>query len=74
MDIETLHSDILTTLPSDPITQAHVSDIAKSRWSVDESGFLQLDQRNYVPDIEDLCLRVLWNKHDHPISGHYGQN
>ena len=74
MDIETLHSDILTTLPSDPIAQAHVSDTAESRWSVDESGFLQLDQCIYVPDIEDLHLRVLRNKHDHPISGHYGQN
>ena len=74
MDIETLHSDILTTLPSDPIAQAHVSDTAESRWSVDESGFLWLDRRIYIPDIEDLCLRVLRNKHDHPISGHYGQN
>ena len=74
MDIETLHSNILTALPSDPITQAHVSDTAESQWSVDESGFLRLDQCIYVPDIEDLHLRVLQNKHDHPISGHYGQN
>ena len=74
MDIKTLHSDILTALPSDPIAQAHVSDTAESRWSVDESGFLRLDQCIYVLDIEDLCLRVLRNKHDHPISGHYGQN
>ena len=70
MDIETLHSDILTTLPSDPITQAHVSDTAKSQWSVDESGFLWLDRHIYILDIEDLRLRVLRNKHDHPISGH----
>ena len=74
MDIETLHSDILTALPSDPIAQAHVSDTAKSRWLVDESSFLQLDRHIYIPDIEDLHLRVLWNKHDHPISSHYGQN
>ena len=74
MDIETLHSDILTALPSNPITQAHVSDTAESRWSVDKSSFLWLDRRIYVLDVEDLRLRVLWNKHDHPISGHYGQN
>ena len=43
MDIETLHSDILTTLPSDPIAQAHVYDTAESWWSVDRSGFLWLD-------------------------------
>ena len=64
MDIETLHSDILTALPSDPIAQAHISDTAKSRWSVDKSSLLWLDQCIYVLHIEDLCLRVLWNKHD----------
>ena len=74
MDIETLHSDILTALPSNPITQAHVSDTAESQWSVDKSSFLRLDQHIYIPDVEDLRLRVLRNKHDHPISSHYGQN
>ena len=74
MDIKTLHSDILTALPSDPIAQAHVSDTAESQWSVDESSFLWLDRCIYVSDIEDLHLRVLRNKHDHPISSHYGQN
>ena len=74
MDIETLHSNILTTLPSDPIAQAHVSDTAKSQWSVDKSSFLRLHQYIYILDIEDLHLRVLQNKHDHPISSHYGQN
>ena len=74
MDIKTLHSNILTALPSDPITQAHVSDTTESQWSVDESGFLWLNQCIYILDIEDLHLRVLQNKHDHPISGHYGQN
>ena len=74
MDIKTLHSDILTTLPSDPIAQAHVSDTAESQWSVNESGFLWIDQCIYILDIEDLQLRVLQIKHDHPISSHYGQN
>ena len=74
MDIETLHSDILTALPSDPIAQAHASDTTESRWSVNESGFLWLDQCIYIPDVEDLHLRVLWNTHDHSISSHYGQN
>ena len=74
MDIETLHSDILTALPSDPIAKAHVSDTAESWWSVDKSSFLRLDRCIYVLDIEDLHLRVLRNKHDHPISSYYGQN
>jgi len=28
----------------------------------------------YVPEADDLCLRVLRYKHDHPLSGHFGQN
>ena len=74
IDIETIHSNIMTALPSDPITQAHVSDTAKSWWSVTQSSFHWLDQCIYVLDVEDLHLRVLQNKHDHPISSHYGQN
>jgi len=28
----------------------------------------------YVPEADDLCLRVLRYKHDHPLLGHFGQN
>jgi len=28
----------------------------------------------YVPEADDLCLRVLRYKHDHPLSGHFSQN
>jgi len=40
MDVETLHSDILSALPSDPIAQVHLTDPPDSRWSTDEAGFL----------------------------------
>jgi len=40
MDMETLHSDILSALPSDPIAQVHLTDPLDSRWSTDEAGFL----------------------------------
>jgi len=40
MDVETLHSDILCALPSDPIAQAHLADPPDSHWSTDEAGFL----------------------------------
>jgi len=40
MDVETLHSDILSALPSDPIAQVHLTDPLDSRWSTDEAGFL----------------------------------
>jgi len=64
MDVETLHSDILSALSTDPTAQAHLSDTAESRWSVDESGLLRLHDRIYVPDSKDLRLRVLQYKHD----------
>jgi len=40
MDVEALHSDILSALPSDPIAQVHLTDPLDSCWSTDEAGFL----------------------------------
>jgi len=74
MDVETLHSNILSALPSDPISQVHLADPLDSRWSTDEAGFLRLDGRIYVPDLDDLRLWVLRYRHDHPLAGHFGQN
>jgi len=74
MDVETLHSNILSALPSDPIAQIHLADPPDSRWSADEAGFLRLDGCIYIPDSDDLRLRVLRYRHDHPLAGHFGQN
>jgi len=74
MDMETLHNIILSALPSDPIAQIHLSDPLDSCWSTDEAGFLHLDDRIYIPDLDSLRLQVLWYHHDHPLSGHFGQN
>ncbi|KIO12138.1 hypothetical protein M404DRAFT_78797, partial [Pisolithus tinctorius Marx 270] len=74
MDVEKLHNDILTALPDDPVSQIHLSDMSDPRWSVDDTSFLRLDGRIYVLDSNDLRLRVLRLKHDHPLSGHFGQN
>ena len=74
MDIEHLHANILANLLSDPIAKAHLSDTLNPRWSTDETGYLHLDGRMYVPETDDLCLRVLRYKHDHPLSGHFSQN
>ena len=72
MNVETLHSDILSALPSDPIAQIHLSDPPDSRWSTDKAGFLRLDGRTYLPDLDDLCLQVLQYRHNHPLAGHFG--
>ena len=74
MDIKQLHNDILSTLPSNPITQIHLSDTSHPRWSIDATGLLRLDGCIFIPEADDLRLCVLRFKHDHPLSGHYGQS
>ena len=74
MDVEHLHADILANLLTDPITKAHLSDTLNLRWSTDETGYLCLNGRMYIPETDDLHLCVLRYKHDHPLLGHFGQN
>ena len=74
MDVERLHADILSALSSDPTAQTHLSDSLNPRWTTDVNGFLHLDGRIYVPEADDLHLCVLRYKHDHPLSGHFGQS
>ena len=71
MDIEQLHNDILSAQKSDEYISKHKSD---SQWSIDEQGLYHYDDQIWVPDSDNLRLRILLNCHDHPISGHYGQN
>ena len=73
MDQEQLSSDILSALPDDPLYTAHLSE-PKPHWSVTPDGFLRRDNLIYVPDSNDLRLRVLRYKHDHILSGHPGQS
>ena len=74
IDVEQLHKDILTALPSDPVTLSHKSNSSNSRWSMDSADLLNLDDRIYVPDTNDLCLRVLRYNHNQPLSRHFSQN
>ncbi|KAJ3560359.1 hypothetical protein NP233_g10892 [Leucocoprinus birnbaumii] len=73
LDLEKLHSDILSSLRDDPVASAHL-DKPEGRWSTDSSSFLRLDDRIYVPNVNNLRLRVLQYKHDHILAGHFGQN
>jgi len=84
MDVEKLHEDIRTPQSEDESlcnhfreasnTSAKSDDSSESRWMVDESGFLRLDNRIFVPDAKDLKLRILQQYHDHILAGHFGQN
>ena len=58
LNIDQLHEDICSVLPSNPIAAKHLPSISKddSRWSVNTEGLLHLDNRIYVPEANDLCL------------------
>ena len=55
MDQEQLNSDILSTLPNDPLYIAHLKEL-KLCWSVTPDGFLCHDSLIYIPDSNDLWL------------------
>ena len=76
MDSESLHSEILSALPSDPVAMQHLGNLAKPNpmWTQTEYGFLRLDNQIYVPEANNLRLQVLQYKHDHVLSGHFSQN
>jgi hypothetical protein len=74
MDIDSLHQDIRSALPNDPVSALHLPVPSDSRWSLSPEGLLLRNNRIYVPNTADLRLRVLRHKHDHVLSGHFGQN
>ena len=57
MDLDTLHQDILSALPSDPITTKHIS--ADGWWSIDPNSLLLLNNKIYVPFAGNLRTYVL---------------
>ena len=77
MDIEALHKQIRSSLPFDPQSVKALdsaADTTQPRWTLGENGLLFLDKKIYVPDHSDLRLQILRYFHDHPLSGHFGQN
>ena len=72
MDLDTLHQDIFSALPSDPIATKHIS--ADSQWSTDLNGLLLLNNRIYVLSTGNLHTCVLQYNHDHILARHFGQN
>jgi hypothetical protein len=74
MDIQQLHNDIHSSLTLDPLSLTHLPTPTAPNWTLDDSGLLRHHDRIYIPDANDLRLRVLQYKHDHILSGHAGQN
>ena len=76
VDIEQLRSDILSSLPNDPVASLLLSteSLDDPWWTINPEGFLLRDNRIYVPEANNLQLCILWTFHDHPTAGHFGQN
>jgi RNase H-like domain found in reverse transcriptase/Reverse transcriptase (RNA-dependent DNA polymerase)/Integrase zinc binding domain len=77
MNIEELQKDILTAYDTDPAVQSFRADSDNSkysRWSVDNVGFIRINQWILVPESKDVQLCVLQSFYDHPVSGHFGVN
>jgi hypothetical protein len=77
IDIGELQKNILAAYNTDPAVQSFHADSNNSKyscWSVDNVGFIQIDQQILIPDSGDLRLHVLQSFHDHPVSGHFGVN
>ena len=77
VDVDAIQKDILSSLPSNTSISQYLSAPipADSCWSLSADGLIRLDNHiyMYVPDINNLCLQILRYKHDHPLSGHFGQ-
>jgi len=73
MDVNQLHDDIRAAYASDLLTASQFLQPSDLKWTIVD-GLLCLNDQIYVPDVPDLRLRVLRNKHDHLLAGHFGQN
>ena len=83
MDIEQLHKDIYAAQQSDQHCKDIITNITNPEfpdpepdpcWSLDDQQLLCYDNRIWIPDANDLWLQILLNKHNHLLSGHYGQS
>ena len=73
MDSEKLLMDIKTHQATDNEATKHLND-TDPRWTKPADGLVQHDVWIYVPETGNLRLRILQYKHNHILSGHFGQN
>src|ERR1700726_3361905 len=77
IDDDQLRRDIRSGISLDPVIAPILEDLrsnsADPKWSMDDDGLLRERGRIYVLDINDLQLRILRVRHDHPLARHFGQ-
>src|SRR6266481_8761820 len=73
MDTGRLHTDICSSLQSDPVALEHLSTDSDPRWVTSPNGLLRLEDWIYIPDTGNLQLCILQYTHDHLLAGHCSQ-
>src|ERR1700730_16528813 len=70
IDDDQLHKDIRSGISLDPVIALILEDLRSNsvdpKWSMDDNGLLRERGRIYVLDVNNLRLRVLHARHDHP--------
>ena len=76
VDVEQLQSNILSSLPNNPVASPLLSSesLSEPRWTINPEGFLLRGNRIFVPEADNLRLQILRTFHNHPTAGHFGQN
>src|ERR1700731_737516 len=77
IDDDQLRRDIRSGISLDPVIAPILEDLcsnaADPKWSMDDDGLLHERGKINVLDVNDLRLRVLRARHDHPLAGHFGR-
>ena len=74
MDVNQLLTDIKEATSKDQYCRDIISSIdSNPRWAYAD-GLLFRDGKIWVPEAKDLYLRILQDKHDHVLAGHFGFN
>ena len=77
IDSRALEADIKSALLTNPTLAEHEKTYLgtnDSQWPVAHNGILLHQGRTFVPETNDLQLRVLRANHDHRLAGHPGQS
>jgi len=76
LDTRSLTTDIQTAVLADPTLARRLEpgeNTNEPHWSVGDDGILLPNERTFVPESNNLHLRVLRARHNHQLASHMGQ-
>ncbi|CAA7260670.1 unnamed protein product [Cyclocybe aegerita] len=69
-----LDANIQAALLNDPISAAQLLAPTDPTFTLSPDGLLLLNDHIFIPDNNNLRIRVLQTKHNHPLASHFSQN